>query len=76
MSAINATNSAVLLQLLIGLLDRATQIGQLISNARNEGRDVSADELEDLLALDTVARRALQTAINAARNEQATRKPA
>lgn len=49
--------------LLLGLLDRASQIGTLISSARAEGRDVTPAELDALVAADQLARQALVDAI-------------
>ena len=56
-------NAAALITLLLGLLDRASQIGALIAKARTEGRDVSIAELDALVALDKVARQDLVDAI-------------
>ena len=53
--------------LLLGLLDRATQISGLLQTAQAEGRDVTAAELDALFALDHVAKLELQNAIDAAR---------
>lgn len=61
----NAENSLALVTLMLGLLDRATQIGNLINQARAEGRDVSAAELDALKAADDVARAELVAAIEA-----------
>ena len=60
-------NEALVLQLLLGLLDRATQIGALLATARKEGRDVSDSELDALAAKDDQARADLDAAIKAAR---------
>lgn len=59
--------AALAIQLLLGLLDRATQIGALISKAQSEKRDITQAELDVLVAQDDAARKALQDAINAAR---------
>ena len=53
--------------LLLGLLDRAAQIGALISSAKAQGRDVTEAELNALAADDDVARKALEEAIKKAR---------
>lgn len=60
-------NSAIVIQLLLGLLDRATAIGALISKAQAEGRDISDAELDALAASDDKARDALVKAIAAAK---------
>ncbi len=57
----------VAITLLLGLLDRATQIGLLIDTARKEGRDVSEAELDKLVAKDNEAAAALAKAIADAR---------
>ncbi len=53
--------------LLLGLLDRATQIGALISKAQAEKRDITAAELDQLVAADDAARKQLQDAIDKAK---------
>ncbi len=53
--------------LLLGLLDRATQIGALIKTAQSEGRDITSAELDTLVAADDAARKALNDAIAAAK---------
>jgi hypothetical protein len=62
-------NALALTTLLLGLVDRAAQIGTLLSTAHAEGRDVTAEELDALFAQDDVARAELQAAIAAARQE-------
>lgn len=59
--------AALAIQLLLQLLDRATAIGALISNAQKQGRDVTASELDTLVAADDTARKELQAAIDAAK---------
>ena len=56
-----------LITLILGLLDRASAIGALITTARAEGRDVSVAELDALVAADQVARQNLVDAIAAAK---------
>lgn len=51
------------ISLLLGLLDRATQIGTLIETARKENRDITTAELDTLVAKDNEARDALTKAI-------------
>jgi hypothetical protein len=53
----------ILISLLLGLLDRASQIGALISTARGEGRDITPAELDALMEQDKVAREDLVDAI-------------
>ena len=53
----------ILITLLLGLLDRASQIGTLITTARGEGRDVTKEELDALVAMDQAARADLVAAI-------------
>ena len=60
-------NAALAIQLLLGLLDRATAIGALLKQAEDEGRDISDAELDALAAADDQARAALVAAIAAAR---------
>lgn len=57
------SNALVLTSLMLGLLDRSTQIATLLTTAQKEGRDVSAEELDKLFANDTAARSALQVFI-------------
>jgi hypothetical protein len=57
----------VLITLILGLLDRASAIGALLSKARGEGRDVTAAELDGLRLADDVARDELVKAIAAAK---------
>lgn len=61
-------NAALAIQLLLSLLDRAGQIGQLINAAQAEGRDVTKDELDVLMAADNDARAKLDAAIKADKN--------
>lgn len=49
--------------LLLGLLDKATQIGALITKAQKEGRDITSAELKQLVAADDEARKLLNDAI-------------
>ena len=56
-------NIAVLLQVLLPLLDRASQISALLQRAQNEKRDVTNSELAVLFNDDDVARAALDKAI-------------
>ena len=58
-----------LIPLMLGLLDRASQIGALIQTARSEGRDVTDAELDGLQAKDNAARSELEQAIAVARGE-------
>lgn len=60
-------NALIATNLLLGLLDRAAAIGGLIRTAQAEGRDVTAAELDALLADDAAARIQLQAAIDAAK---------
>lgn len=53
--------------LLLGLLDRASAIGNLISTARAEKRDVTIAELDALVDADKIARQGLVDAIAAAK---------
>jgi hypothetical protein len=59
-------NAAVLVDLLLGLLDRAAAIGGLLTKAKAEGRDVTSAELDALFAEDATAKAALQAAIDKA----------
>ena len=53
--------------LLLGILDRAAQVGAMIQKARTEGRDITTEELDALLILDGEARQGLIDAIDAAK---------
>lgn len=59
-------NAALLVDLLLGLLDRAAAIGGLLTKAKAEGRDVTSAELDALFAEDATAKAALQAAIDKA----------
>lgn len=60
------TDNAVLLtDLVLNLLQRAATIGATITQARAEGRDVTAAEVDAAAAEDDKARTALDNAINA-----------
>lgn len=56
-------NALILIQLLTQLLAQAQSIGQLISKARSEGRDVTDAELGALMAQDDAVRAALEAEI-------------
>ena len=58
------SNALVLTSLLLGLLDRSTQISALLNKAQKEGRDVTAEELDALFANDAASRAALQVFID------------
>lgn len=60
-------NATVVVTLLLGLLDRASQIGALLQKAQAEGRDVSDAELDALVVDDDAAKKALADAIAKAR---------
>ena len=60
-------NGTIAIQLLLGLLDRASSIGTLINKARADKRDISDAELDALMAADDAARAALEKAIAAAK---------
>lgn len=57
----------VLITLILGLLDRASAIGALLTKARGEGRDVTTAELDALRTADDLARQQLVDAIAAAK---------
>ena len=59
----------VLVTLLLGVIDRASQISALVSLARSEGRDVTSAELETLRQADDAAKKALDDAIAKAKAE-------
>lgn len=59
--------AAAAIQLLLGLLDRAAAIGQLLGKAKAENRDITEAELDALVADDDKARAALKAAIDKAR---------
>ncbi len=62
----NTDNILLLTSLLTSLLGKAAEYAQMIARARAEGRDVSAAEIQALLAADDLARAELQRAIEAA----------
>lgn len=53
--------------LLLGLLDRAAAFGAILSKAKAENRDISAEELDAFAAADDLARASLIDAISAAK---------
>ena len=59
--------AALAINMLLGLLDRATQIGALISTAKRTGVDITQAQLDALMAADDKARADLQKAINLAK---------
>jgi len=60
-------NAELAITLLLGLLDRAQAIGNLINQARAEKRDITDAELDKLASDDDQARARLKAAIDAAR---------
>jgi len=68
-------NAAVLVSLLLGLLDRAAEIGGLIQTAQSAGVDITTAQLDALVAKDGTSRDALIAAIALAK-AQAAVKPA
>lgn len=60
-------NSVILINLLLGLLDRAGAISSLLKTAQTEGRDITEAELDQIVAGDDAARAALDAAIKAAK---------
>lgn len=62
-------NIAVLMQILLPLLDRASAIAGLLKTAQSENRDVTDAELDALFANDDAAKAALDAAIKAARSQ-------
>lgn len=58
-------NALALIALLLQYSTKITEIGHLITNANNEGRDVSDAELDTLFAADDAAKARFQTLINA-----------
>lgn len=57
-------NAAILVDLLLGLLDRADAIGKLLRTAQQENRDVTDAEIDTLVSVDDISRIRLQDAIN------------
>lgn len=60
-------NAELVTQLLLGLLQRAASIAILIRTAQQQGRDVTAAELDAMAAADDTAKAGLDAAIKAAR---------
>jgi hypothetical protein len=54
------------IDLVLQLLDRATEIGALISRAKGEGRDITQAEIDSLVSADDAAKAKLAAAIKAA----------
>ena len=57
------TGAVVAINVLFGLLDRATAISALLKTAQSEGRDITTAELDTLVTADDVARAALEVAV-------------
>lgn len=62
-------NVAILLNLIIDLSDRFHEVSNLLKKAREEGRDVTEDELNSLRAKDDASRDRLQKLIDEKRAE-------
>lgn len=60
---------AAAVTILLQLLDRATQWGTVIAQARTEGRPVSPAEIDAFFAADDAADKRLQEAIDRAKAE-------
>ncbi len=67
----NGANVALALDLLIRYTQAAQSLASLINTARNEGRDISSQELLDLATKDDIARQELDAAIIAAKARDA-----
>lgn len=65
---------ALVIQLLLGLLDRASSIAALIKEAQSQGRDITQAELDTLFAADDAARAELQAEIDKQKAEGARRR--
>lgn len=65
----SATNIALLLELVVGLLERASEASKLIRQAQAEGRDVTDAEKAAWRAKDDTARAYLDQAIRDAEAE-------
>ena len=61
-------NAELAITLLLSLVDRAAAISALLAQAKAQGRDISAIELDTLCKEDDAARAALVAAIARARN--------
>lgn len=68
--------AAVAIELLLGLLDRATAISQLFAQAHKEGRDITDSELNAIIAADDAAKTELDRAIERRRILEANKKAA
>ncbi len=60
-------NIALLMQVLLPLLDRATAITALLNLAQKEGRDITDSELNAAFAEDDIAREKTDAAIRSVR---------
>lgn len=61
------SNALAATQVLLSLLNQAATIGATMRQAQLEGRDLTAAELDAVLAADATARAGLQAAIDAAK---------
>jgi hypothetical protein len=59
--------TALAIQLLLGLLDRAAAWGAKIAQAQAEGRELTEEEVDAFVAEDDAAKTALEKAIRKAR---------
>lgn len=65
----NTTGILTAVDLMMGLIERATKIGAAVRAARAEGRDLTESELDLMFADDTAARDILQAEINKRRQQ-------
>lgn len=63
--------AALAVNVLFGLLDRASSIAALIKTAQSEGRDITQAELDTLVSEDDTAKTALEAAIAQRKLEEA-----
>lgn len=63
------STTLIAIDLVLGLMDRAAAVTEVIKRAQSEGRDLTEAELDGFAAQDDIARKALDAAITAARSK-------
>lgn len=60
-------NVSLAIELLIAIVNQAQKIGAALQTAKNENRDLTAEEIAVFVGADDAAKKALQDAIDAAK---------
>lgn len=58
------TNELLLISMLLGFAEKSMAITQVLKTAKEQGRDVTGEELDALFGQDSAARAALQVIID------------